>query len=412
MSILTRGRLYAVFKMGCLVLNYTTQIYFDGETGLGADWPQGYKRERRPLITVLDRLIMRDLIKTLLAVLTVIVVIIVSRRFIKILDKAIEGQVSNETLLSILGLKMVVASISFLPAALFMAVLMVLGRMYRDQEMSSIASAGGGAGTIYRAVFLLVFPLSVVSAGLSLYVAPWAEAKTEEIMHQDEQSADIRGVAAGKFSEYSQGDLVFYVEKIGDDKKMHKVFVQQRQLNGKLATINSEAGRLAELEGGRYMILEHGERILGMPGALDYVIENFVEYAVRIEERSSVINTSREAVAMDVLWNSEVIRDVAELQRRYSIPLSMIFLSFLAVPLAQSAPRGGVYGNMTIAFLIYFSYGNLIRVSQSWVINETIPVWLGGIGVYWILALVGVGLLIKLYGWQWVMMKLREKVAR
>lgn len=412
MSILTRGRLYAVFKMGCLVLNYTTQIYFDGETGLGADWPQGYKRERRPLITVLDRLIMRDLIKTLLAVLTVIVVIIVSRRFIKILDKAIEGQVSNETLLSILGLKMVVASISFLPAALFMAVLMVLGRMYRDQEMSSIASAGGGAGTIYRAVFLLVFPLSVVSAGLSLYVAPWAEAKTEEIMHQDEQSADIRGVAAGKFSEYSQGDLVFYVEKIGDDKKMHKVFVQQRQLNGKLATINSEAGRLAELEGGRYMILEHGERILGMPGALDYVIENFVEYAVRIEERSSVINTSREAVAMEVLWNSEVIRDVAELQRRYSIPLSMIFLSFLAVPLAQSAPRGGVYGNMTIAFLIYFSYGNLIRVSQSWVINETIPVWLGGIGVYWILALVGVGLLIKLYGWQWVMMKLREKVAR
>ncbi len=412
MSILTRGRLYAVFKMGCLVLNYTTQIYFDGETGLGADWPQGYKRERRPLITVLDRLIMRDLIKTLLAVLTVIVVIIVSRRFIKILDKAIEGQVSNETLLSILGLKMVVASISFLPAALFMAVLMVLGRMYRDQEMSSIASAGGGAGTIYRAVFLLVFPLSVVSAGLSLYVAPWAEAKTEEIMHQDEQSADIRGVAAGKFSEYSQGDLVFYVEKIGDDKKMHKVFVQQRQLNGKLATINSEAGRLEELEGGRYMILEHGERILGMPGALDYVIENFVEYAVRIEERSSVINTSREAVAMDVLWNSEVIRDVAELQRRYSIPLSMIFLSFLAVPLAQSAPRGGVYGNMTIAFLIYFSYGNLIRVSQSWVINETIPVWLGGIGVYWILALVGVGLLIKLYGWQWVMMKLREKVAR
>nr|WP_040591018.1 LPS export ABC transporter permease LptF [Methylobacter marinus] len=357
-------------------------------------------------------MIMRDLIKTLLAVLTVIVVIIVSRRFIKILDKAIEGQVSNETLLSILGLKMVVASISFLPAALFMAVLMVLGRMYRDQEMSSIASAGGGAGTIYRAVFLLVFPLSVVSAGLSLYVAPWAEAKTEEIMHQDEQSADIRGVAAGKFSEYSQGDLVFYVEKIGDDKKMHKVFVQQRQLNGKLATINSEAGRLAELEGGRYMILEHGERILGMPGALDYVIENFVEYAVRIEERSSVINTSREAVAMDVLWNSEVIRDVAELQRRYSIPLSMIFLSFLAVPLAQSAPRGGVYGNMTIAFLIYFSYGNLIRVSQSWVINETIPVWLGGIGVYWILALVGVGLLIKLYGWQWVMMKLREKVAR
>jgi lipopolysaccharide export system permease protein len=379
---------------------------------LGADWPQGYKMGRRPLITVLDKMIMRDLIKTWLAVLTVIVVIIVSRKFIKILDKAIEGQVSNETLLSILGLKIVVASIAFLPAALFMAVLMVLGRMYRDQEMSAISSAGGGAGTIYRAVFLLVFPLSVVSAGLSMYVAPWAEARTEGIMHQDEQSADIRGVAAGKFSEYSQGDLVFYVEKIGDDKKMHKIFVQHRQRNGKQAIINAESGRLEDLKDGRYMILEQGERIQGQPGAVDYVIENFAEYAVRLDEKSSVINVSREAIPMKVLKNSNAIRDIAELQRRYSIPLSMIFLTLLAVPLAQSAPRGGVYGNMTVAFLIYFSYGNLIRVSQSWVINETIPAWLGGVGVYWILLLVGIGLLIKLYGWQWVKMKIREKVTR
>jgi lipopolysaccharide export system permease protein len=379
---------------------------------LGADWPQGYKMGRRQWITVLDKMIMRDLIKTLLAVLTVIVVIIVSRKFIRILDKAIEGQVSNETLLTILGLKIVTASIAFLPAALFMAVLMVLGRMYRDQEMSAVSSAGGGAGTIYRAVFLLVFPLSVVSAGLSMYVSPWAEARTEALMQQDEQSADIRGVAAGKFSEYSQGDLVFYVEKLGKDKKMHKIFVQHRQRNGKLAVINAEAGRLEDLKDGRYMILEQGERIQGQPGAVDYVIENFAEYAVRLDEKSSVINMSREAIPMKVLKSSNAIRDIAELQRRYSIPLSMIFLTLLAVPLAQSAPRGGVYGNMMVAFLIYFSYGNLIRVSQSWVINETIPAWLGGVWVYWILLLVGIGLLIKLYGWQWVMMKIREKVAR
>jgi lipopolysaccharide export system permease protein len=413
MVILSRQSVCRFVKMGCLVSNYTTQIYFDGETGLGADWPQGYKMERGPLITVLDKMIMRDLIKTLLAVLTVIVVIIVSRRFIKILDKAIEGQVSNETLLSILGLKIVVASIAFLPVALFMAVLMVLGRMYRDQEMSAVFSAGGGAGTIYRAVFLLVFPLSVLSAGLSMYVAPWAEAKTEEIMQQDEKTADIRGVAAGKFSEiYTHGDLVFYVERIGDDKKMHKVFVQHRQPNGNLAIINAEAGRMQDLKEGRYLILEQGERIQGLPGAVNYVIENFAEYAVRIDEQSAVINASREGVPMDVLWNSDVIRDIAELQRRYSVPLSMIFLSLLAVPLAQSAPRGGVYGNMLVAFLIYFSYGNLIRVSQSWVINETIPAWLGGVWVYCVLFLVGTGLLIKLYGWQWVVMKIREKVAR
>jgi len=378
---------------------------------LEADWPKGYKTVRRPIVTVLDKMIAQDLLKTLLSVLSVIVVIIVSRQFVRILDKAIEGQVSNETLFSILALKTIVASIAFLPAALFMAVLMVLGRMFRDQEMSAVFSAGGGAGTIYRAVFLLVFPLSVLTVGLSLYVAPWAEARMEQLMQMDEQSADIRGIAAGKFTEYSHGDLVFYVEKISSDKKMHQVFVQHRQ-GDRLAIINAEEGRVEDLPDGRYMILERGERVEGQPGQVNYIIENFIEYAVRIDEKTSAGAVDKEAVPFNLLWGSDVVRDIAEVQRRFSIPLGVVFLTFLAVPLAQTSPRGGVYGNMMVAFLIYFSYGNLVRVSHSWVIKETIPAWLGGFWVYFVLSIIGGILLAKLYGWKWVVLRIREKVAR
>lgn len=376
-----------------------------------ANWPEGYKAGRRKMVTILDKMIAQDLLKTLTAVLTVIVVIIVSRKFIRILDQAIEGQISNETLMSILGFKTIVASVTFLPAAIFMAVLMVLGRMYRDQEMSAVSSAGGGAGTVYKAVFLMVFPLSVLAAGLSMYAAPWAESRTVQLMHQDEESADLRGISAGKFSEYSQGDLVFYVEKIGDDKKMEQVFVQNRQ-HGNVEIINAEKGRVEELPDGHYMILENGERIQGQPGTLNYVIEQFVEYAVRLDAKEKAANFGRETVAVDTLVSSEQIIDVAELQRRFSIPLGIMLLSFIAVPLAQLSPRGGVYGNMLVGFLIYFSYGNLVRVSQSWVINQTIPSWLGIWGVNFLLLLIGGVLLARLYGWQWLIMKVREKVAR
>jgi len=377
---------------------------------LEADWPKNYKTERLKLVTVLEQMIVQDLMKTLLSVLTVIVVIIVSRKFIRVLDDAIAGQVSNETLLSILGLKTIVASIEFLPVALFMAVLMVMGRMYRDQEMAAVASAGGGAGTIYRAVFLLVFPLSVLSVGLSLYVSPWAESQVDKLMQQGQDSADLRGVAAGKFSEYSQGDLVFYVEKISADKKMHNVFVQNRH-NANVAIINAESARLKDLPDGKYIIFENGEQVQGQPGTLNYVIEQFVEYAVRIEEKVSVAVANRQAFPVDLLWGSDVMLNVAELQRRFSIPLGAILLSFVAVPLAQISPRSGVYGNMFAGFLIYFSYGNLVRVSQSWVMSETIPAWLGGLGVNVLLLLIGSFLLARLYGWQWLVMKVRGKVS-
>jgi lipopolysaccharide export system permease protein len=377
---------------------------------LEADWPKGYKTGRRKLVTVLDKMIIQDLLKTLLSVLTVIVVIIVSRKFIRVLDDAIAGQVSNETLLSILGLKTIVASVEFLPVALFMAVLMVMGRMYRDQEMAAVASSGGGAGIIYRAVFLLVFPLSVLSVGLSLYVSPWAESQVDKLMQQGQDSADLRGVAAGKFSEYSQGDLVFYVEKISADKKMHNVFVQNRQ-SGNVAIINAESARLTDLPDGKYIIFEHGEQVQGQPGTLNYVIEQFAEYAVRIEEKVSVATVNRQALAGDLLWGSDNILYIAELQRRFSIPLGAMLLSFIAVPLAQMSPRSGVYGNMFAGFLIYFSYGNLVRVSQSWVMSEIIPAWLGGAGVNILLLLIGSFLLARLYGWQWLIMKIRGRVS-
>ncbi|MDO9168369.1 MAG: LPS export ABC transporter permease LptF [Methylobacter sp.] len=378
-----------------------------GRIRLEAAWTKGDKTGRRKIVTVLDKMVALDLLRTLLAVWSVIVVIIVSRQFIRILDKAIEGQVSNQTLMTVLGLKTIIASATFLPAALFMAVLMVLGRMYRDQEMSAVASAGGGAGTVYRAIFLLIFPVTVLSTGLSFYVSPWAEAMMEELMHQDKESADLRGIAAGKFSEYSQGDLVFYVENIDADKKMHQVFVQHRQGN-RLAIINAEAGRLQDLPDGRYVILENGERIQGQPGALNFVLEQFTEYAVRIENKESVANFGKESIASEALVTSGQIADIAELQRRLSIPMGIILLSFIAVPLAQMSPRGGVYGNMLVGFIIYFSYGNLIRVSHSWVMNQTIPAWLGIVGVNTLLLLVGGVLLARLFGWKWLLMKLRE----
>jgi lipopolysaccharide export system permease protein len=371
------------------------------------------KSKARPWMTVLDKMVAQDLLKTFLAGLSVLVVIIVSRQFVRILDQAISGQVSNETLLSILGLKTIVAIAEFLPVAIFLAVLMVLGRMYRDHEMAAVSSAGGGSGVIYRAVFLLVFPVSLLAATMSLVAAPWAEASILKLVIHDEETSETRGIAAGKFSEYSQGDLVFYVETISDDKKMHKVFVQSLEHdNTNVSIINAETARMQDSTDGRYIIFEQGERIKGQPGNLDYVIEQFAEYAVRLETKTAAPRpVNMTAVPSNMLWQHKTKAYVAEFQRRLSIPFGALLLSFIAVPLAQISPRGGVYGNMVVGFLIYFSYGNLTRISQGWVTNGTIPTWFGGIGVDLLLFLIGSLLLARLYSWQWLVLRLKGQVA-
>ena len=359
-------------------------------------------------ISVLDRMIVKDLLKTVLAVLSVIVIIIVSRKFIKVLAKAIEGNLANETILSILGLNTVVAISAFLPASIFIAILMVIGRMYRDQEMAAVASAGGGAFVIYKSVYMLIFPLFFIAAGMSLFAAPWAEAEIRKLMHEDKQVADIRGIAAGRFSEYSKGDLVFYTEDIEADNRMVNVFVQNREGN-KLGIVSAKYARMKNLSGGLYLVLEEGEKVQGLPGEKDFIIETFSEYAVRIDKKTTQLRQKRDGKPSAQLWQSTKLKDVVEIQKRLSIPLGVFFLSFLAVPLAKLSPRGGVYGSLAVAFAIYFIYGNLSRVSHSWVINEAISVSVGYFGIYLILLLLAGVFLLRLYGIKWMLLSIKQQ---
>jgi len=355
-------------------------------------------------------MIVKDLLKTMSSVLLVLVVIIVSRKFIKVLAQAIEGNISNEIVLTLLGLKIVIVMGAFLPAAIFMAILMVIGRMYRDQEMSAVASAGGGVFVIYRAVFLLILPLSLVAAGFSMIATPWAEAKMTRVMYEDQKQADIKGISAGRFSEYSHGELVFYTEDIAEDKRMQNVFVQNRR-GRRLGIANADYGRIERLPGGLYLILQDGERVQGVPGEKNFIVEQFDEYAVRIEKKETQLEHYREEMDSRELWASNKLLDIAEIQTRLSIPLAVIFLSFLAVPLAKISPRGGVYGSLIVAFAIYFVYGNLKRVSHSWVVNEVIPVSVGYFGVYVLLLLLAGALLIRLYGVKWIFMQFKGRGA-
>lgn len=359
------------------------------------------------LLTVLDRMIVKDLLKTVSAVLTVLVIIIVSQKFIRVLAQAIAGNISNETVLSLLGLKIITVAAAFLPAALFMSVLMVLGRMYREQEISAIASAGGGMRILYRSIFWVLVPLSLCAAGLSMYAAPWAEAHSQTLMKQDQDSADIRSISAGRFSEYSGGELIFYTEGVDASGKMRHVFVQNKQ-GERTGVVNAEYGRLENLPGGLYLVLEQGERILGIPGNKDFTIETFAEYAVRIEKKTTELILGSHAIDTDQLWHSKNLIDVAEMQDRLNGPLGVILLGFLAVPLAKLSPRGGIYGSMLVAFGIYFAYSNLQRVNHSWVISGKIPYWLGYFWLDLLLLLLGATFLLRLYGLKWLLINLKK----
>ena len=354
---------------------------------------------------VLDRMVILEVTKTVIALLTVLVTIIVSRKFLAILTKAIEGDVAGSTLLTLLGLKFLGTLIIFLPAAQFLGLLMVFGRMYRDQEMAVLASSGVGYGRLYRGIAWFVIPLSLVSAYLSLQVLPWSEAKVQSLMQHDEKTADLRGIKAGRFNEFSRGDVVLYAESLDDaDGTMKKIFVQSRSGDKNGVTV-AESGYMKETEqGAHFVVLNNGIRYQGTPGQADYIISEFAEYAVKIDDDSEddgAVIKRESTLPSAQLWKSKTPRELAELQRRLAVPMGVLMLGLLAIPISKVAPRSGVYGNVVTAFLIFVVYFNLQSVSQGLLISGKAPLWVAYSGVYLFMAGLIVFNLLKSVGLRW-----------
>ena len=368
---------------------------------------QAFRQPRGPFMFVIDRMISVELGKTLISILLVLVTIIVSRKFLGILTQAIQGDIASETVFSLLGLKTLAATAILIPPSTFMAVLSVMGRMYRDHEMSVLASAGVGPGRIYKAMAWTLTPIFFLSVYLAIEVMPWSERKSQELIKRDSKTHDIRGIKPGQFNEFSSGNVVLYAEEMDEGQNMRKIFVQSTKPNQTTVVI-AESGRLHRVENGdNFVILNNGRNYQGKPGEPTYIISEFDEYGVRIsgpEEVSEVLK--REAMPSFELLKSTSPRELAELQKRMGIPLGVIALTLLAVPLSRVSPRQGPYGSLFSAFIIYIAYENAQKITQGLLIGGKIPGWASYVLIYGLLLAMTAMLFAKNLGPRWIRKKL------
>jgi len=355
-------------------------------------------------LKIIDRLFLVQLSKMLFGVMLVLSVILLSQRLVRMLSQVTAGELSTDAVLSLVAFHLLLLIIKIIPAALLFAILLVLGRMYRDQEMTALFGAGVGIALLYRSVFMFALPLFCLTLYLSLVATPMLMEKIESVKADDQSKLDIRGITDGRFNEYSRGDLVFYVEKISDNDKMHNVFIQNRQ-HGKLGITSSKSGeiKIDPNSGDRFLILKDGNRYEGTPGQADYKVTKFKEYGVVVAEQKDmkfVLGIKEKPTSKLMKMNSP--RAMSELQRRWSIPLAILSFALLAVPISRVSPRAGMYGNLLTALLIYVIFENFMSLSHSWLLKGTIPGW---IGVWWVhlLMVVMAGLLVmKMLGFRYL----------
>ena len=138
------------------------------------------------MLRVLDRYLLREVLASWLAVTLVLWAIVMVNRLVRYLGEAAAGEIPASVIMTLLGLKSVSYLTTLLPLALFLGVLLALGRLYRDSEMVALAACGVGPATLYRPLLLLAGLVAVLLALLALEVAPRTAALGYELRAQAE----------------------------------------------------------------------------------------------------------------------------------------------------------------------------------------------------------------------------------
>jgi len=340
---------------------------------------------------IIERYIHREILLRVVWIAGLLFLIFASNKFVDFLADAAAGKLPVNMILNMLWLKMLAIQPELLPVTLFLAVLLAYARLSRDNELAVLATSGVGKTHQLMIVARLAALLCLVIAGISFYAAPWAESKIMLLKLDAKKDADITGILAGKFKEFSKGDRVVYVESISEDKRtMENVFLQIRQRN-KLGVLTSDSARfdVDEDSGNRFIVFENGRRYVGKPGMLDYRITEYVKYGVLIETESvDSVASKLDAVPTPVLLVSELPMHRAELQWRISSVIACFLLALLAVLLNQFSIGQKPYLLIFISILAYFLYNNLLGISKTLLKRDDISPYLGLWWVHIILILI------------------------
>ncbi|MEO0421496.1 MAG: LPS export ABC transporter permease LptF [Pseudomonadota bacterium] len=335
------------------------------------------------MLGIVDRYVLREVATSWFAATGVLFAILLADRFARDLANAAQGDLPREALLLMLGLSSIYFLTILIPVGLFVAILMTLGRMYRDSEMAALLASGMPLSRLFRPLLTLALPTALLLAVLSLQVAPWAAQQAYLTSQRARQAAEVGLLEPGRFKAVSGGSTVFYAESIDKDGLLGNVFIQRRR--GSYVEVAVAArGELRQGSGQdqRLLVLYEGQRVEGEPGTTNFREVSFREHGVPIELPAPAARSdNRQTYPTRELIGTGDTRDLAELQWRLSLPMAAFALTLLAVPLAKTRPRQGRYGTFVAALLIYVVYSNLLATGRSAVAQGDVPGW---VGLWWV----------------------------
>ena len=167
---------------------------------------------------ILKRYVIMEILKPAAAILFVLVIIFASYTAVTYLSEAVAGSLPPGTVGMMILLRIGMALEVLLPTTFYLSVIIALGRLYKDSEMTALSACGVGITGVLKPVALLSLPVAVLAGWASLSIRPQSYVEIYRIKAQAQVEFDISRLEPDNFLDLENGKYVFFAESVKEPR--------------------------------------------------------------------------------------------------------------------------------------------------------------------------------------------------
>lgn len=353
---------------------------------------------------IIIRYLVRETLKSQLAILFILLLIFFCQKLVRILGAAVDGDIPTNLVLSLLGLGVPEMAQLILPLSLFLGLLMTLGRLYTESEITVMHACGLSKAVLVKAAMILALFTGVVAMVNVMWLGPWSSRHQDEVLAEAKANPGMAALAQGQFRQATDGNSVLFIESV-EGSSFKDVFLAQIRPKGNArpSVVVADSGQLAlRADGSQVITLNTGTRFEGTALLRDFRITDFQDYQAIVGHQAVEMNPDDSSqMDMRTLWQSDQPNARAELQWRITLVLTVFIMALMVVPLSIVNPRQGRVLSMLPAILLYLVFFLLQTSLKSNAAKGKIDpvIWM------WLVNLVYFGIALVLNVWDTVPMR-------
>lgn len=357
---------------------------------------------------ILTRYVLRELLANCLLGTVVFTFVLFMRDVGRILELVVRNSAPLPSVAEVFFFTLPAALTFTVPMGVLVGILIGLGRMAADSEVTAMRAAGMGAGTFVRIVSIFAVGAWMLALTNTLWLAPRSIAALTSLQEKLKSSQVPYEVQPRVFYEQFRNYVLYVQDVSGDQSVWQHIFLADVSAPASPRITLAEEGTIvSETPGTLRLLLKNGSQHENLPRTPEqYSITTFgqTELPIQLPQREPV--QPREAARLAQLTAEELLAQAdaqpgpqerpyrIEFHRRLALPTACLALALVGIPLGLSAHKGGRSTGFVLTIILVFIYYFLslsgISLARQGKLSPALGVWLanlvffaGGIVLLW-----------------------------